>query len=431
MFALCREYVVGRYCSEFHYLFCAHSWDHVALSRYVVDASGEPKIKKCLLTRIVRKLFCKANKQLKRAEPGEREYPTALYHPIFTPHKQLGDFGLGLGLYFSTLRAITVLTFLAGLLNIPNFMYYNSTEYQPDVSNFQSYLNDTIGNQFLLGSAICTDVSWVICPDCENATKRYFDSSRRAYGIHQTSGLNESVFFLRNNCTPDNVKASMINFGTLILIVVGTMILNIYLRRMEIAFDEDEQTAQDYSIVIENPPGDATNPVEWRDFFRDGWGAHVTACTVAVDNDLLVRSLVERREKLRTIELLIEPGTSMDALTLAGIAAYQERSRRFRGNVKALLMPGVPELFARVTVLNAKVQGLAQQDYPATNVFITFETEKAQRAVLSTLNFGSLDVKRNNTKIVNNNKHLFRGEKVLKICVPGKWIVCEGHSFLD
>ena len=211
----------------------------------------------------------------------------------------------------------------------------------------------------------------------------------------------------------------MINFATLIFIVVGTVFLDVYLRRMEVAFDEDEQTAQDYSIVIENPPGDATDPGEWRDFFRDGWGAHVTACTVAVNNDLLVRSLVERREKLRTIEMLIEPGASMDTLTLAGIAAREERQRRFWSSIKAFLVPGVPELFARITVLNAKVQGLAQQDYPATNVFVTFETEKAQREVLSTLNFGSLDVKRNNTKLVENPRHLFRGEKILKVTEPG------------
>jgi len=209
------------------------------------------KTKKCLLTRIYRKLFCKANKQLKRAEPGERELPTALYEPLFTPHKQLGDFGLGLGLYFSTLRAITVLMLVAGLLNIPNFLYFNSPDYQADVSNFDSFRNDTIGNRMLLGSAVCTDVSWVVCPDCVDAvnansttttsssTKRYFDDSRRAYGIHQTTLLNESVFFLRNNCNPDNVQAAMVNYATLVLVMVGTILLNMYLRRMEIAYDED------------------------------------------------------------------------------------------------------------------------------------------------------------------------------------------------
>jgi hypothetical protein len=188
---------------------------------------------------------------------------------------------------------------------------------------------------------------------------------------------------------------------------------------MEVAFDEDEQTAQDYSIVVSNPPGDATDPEEWHIFFRDAFdGAHVTACTVAVDNDLLVRSLVERREKLRQIEMLVEPGTSLDTLTLAGLAAKQERERKFFGYLLALVVPGLPELFARLTVLTAKVQGLAQQDYPATNIFVTFETERAQRQVLSAYNLGSLDIKRNHVSKISNPKHLFRGQYILKIKEP-------------
>ena len=377
--------------------------------------------KKCILNRIYRKLFCKAGKQLQRSEPGETAYATALYEPIFTPHAQLGDFGLGLGLYFSTLRAITVLTLICGLINIPNFMYYSSADYQSvGTSNFDSYVNDTISNTLLAGSAICTDVSWVVCVDCSDLDKSdNFDRTRRAFGLHAGQGLNESIFYLRNNCTQDNIQASMINYATLIAVMVGTVLLNLYLQRMEVAYDEDEQTAQDYSVVIENPAGDATDPQEWHNFFRDSFdGAHVTACTVAVANDLLVRSLVERREKLRQIEMALEPGTSLDILTLARIAAKQERERRFFGNLKAKLSPGIPELFARVTVLNAKVQGLAQQDYPATNVFLTFETERDQRKVLQALNLGSLDVSRNKTKKVLNQQHLFRGTTVLKVAEP-------------
>jgi hypothetical protein len=188
---------------------------------------------------------------------------------------------------------------------------------------------------------------------------------------------------------------------------------------MEVAFDEDEQSAQDYSIVIENPPGDATDPEEWRKFFYDNYdGAQVTACTIAVDNDLLVRSLVERREKLRQIEMSVEPGTSLDTLTLARIAAKQERERRFVGNLLAGVSPGIPELFSRLVVLTAKVQGLAQQDYPASNVFITFETEAAQRRVLSALSVGSMDVARNKKTAVADPKYLFRGEKLLSVKEP-------------
>ena len=89
----------------------AKAWayfEHVALPRHVLEPKDASIPKKNCLVRIIRKLFCKAGKELRRAEPGERELPTKLYEPLFTPHKQLGDFGLGIGLYFSTLRAMTV-----------------------------------------------------------------------------------------------------------------------------------------------------------------------------------------------------------------------------------------------------------------------------------------------------------------------------------
>ena len=67
------------------------------------------------------------------------------------------------------------------------------------------------------------------------------------------------------------------------------------LKRKEVCFDEAAQTASDYSIRIENPPGDATDPDEWKAFFsqfgtdNDGDGQEenhvVTCCTVALDNE--------------------------------------------------------------------------------------------------------------------------------------------------
>jgi hypothetical protein len=56
--------------------------------------------------RCYRKVFQKGHIIRDRAEPGERFCPTLLYEPLWTPHSQLGDWGIGIGLYFSTLRAL-------------------------------------------------------------------------------------------------------------------------------------------------------------------------------------------------------------------------------------------------------------------------------------------------------------------------------------
>jgi hypothetical protein len=211
-----------------------------------------------------------------------------------------------------------------------------------------------------------------------------------------------------------------VNYGTLLFFLFGIVIVNAYQKYREIKYDEDEQTAQDYSITVTNPPPDATNPEEWRAFFREKFdGVHITACTIAVDNDFLVRSLLERRECMQKIELLLEPGTSLDELNLAKMAAQIERERSFFSKFLAVFVPGIPELLGRVTILASRVQGLAQQEYPAKNVFITFETEAAQRKVLSALSVGLIAAHFNKTKVMAQTpQYLFRGELLLNVHEP-------------
>lgn len=368
-------------------------FEHVAMPRYIVKPK-EDAPKKNICMRFIRKCFMKGNKQLQRAEPGEDNVKTALYHPMFTPHKQLGDFGLGIGLYFSTLRAIMVLTLLAGILNTANFLYFSSDEYNNPLN--PSVVSATL-LKMVVGSAICTDTSWVLCNDgsCSSNTDAF--PGRIGIGTNTITNQN-ATFVLQNNCIGATIQQGMISYATLLFIMIGTIILNVYLTRMEVAFDEDEQTAQDYSILIANPPHDAKDPQEWHDYFKKAFDAHVTACTVAVDNDLLVRTLVKRREILRRIELAVEPGkvkrgvvsmipflvfsccfcpfllilslcfvlfcslkkmqtkgTPLDTLSIARIAAKIERERRLTARLLASFFPDIPEFFSQLTVMTAKV----------------------------------------------------------------------------
>jgi hypothetical protein len=324
---------------------------------------------------------------------------------------KLGDFGLGIGLYFSTLRALCFITFIAGLINLYNIMYFASDEYMP------SELRDELPS-LLQGSAICLDTQWVPCPDC-NCTEendREWPQNRCGVGLNNGQNL---TFVLKNLCNGQKWEIGMVNYATMILVLFCTMGLGFYLRYQEIKFDEDEQTAQDYSILITNPPPDACDPEEWRKFMHDNLdAAHVTVCTCAVDNDLLVKTLVERRELLRMIENMLKPGTSTNVINLAKTAAEEERQRKGFKRLLAMVSPGIPELFARVVALNAKVQGLCQLEYPVTNVFLSFETEKDQRYVLSKLCVGSLKSARNNKEALEDPKYLFRGETVLAISEP-------------
>ena len=71
-------------------------FEHVSLPRFIVRPKPNARRKNCL-HRAFRRVFCKGKQQFERAEPGERDLATKLYSPLFTPHNQLGDWGLGIG----------------------------------------------------------------------------------------------------------------------------------------------------------------------------------------------------------------------------------------------------------------------------------------------------------------------------------------------
>jgi hypothetical protein len=140
-------------------------FEHVTLTRFIVEKKKNNQ-KKNICRRIIRK-FQKGDKKMERAEPGDNEVQTRLYSPVFTPHKQLGDFGLGIGLYFSTLRAIALITLVLGLVSSYNINYFASEAYMSDESR------GVITNKFIQGSAVCTNTRK---PDPLNMLVRVFAS---------------------------------------------------------------------------------------------------------------------------------------------------------------------------------------------------------------------------------------------------------------
>ena len=61
-----------------------------------------------------------------KAEPGECDRPTRLYPVRGTAEADLADFGVGVGVYFFTLRALAAVMLVAGLVSAPNLHYFAS-----------------------------------------------------------------------------------------------------------------------------------------------------------------------------------------------------------------------------------------------------------------------------------------------------------------
>lgn len=168
---------------------------------------------------------------LRRAEPGEAEAKTELYDPFRTPPSALIEWGIGIDLYFSSLRAMVVILFLAGLINLPNIFFYASSNYSPNGQ-------EGLGIFSLQGTAICTTFDWVVCSDC---TPEAFGSteSQERYGIAEDG----TVLVQRNECDGGALEQGMVNWATFLFVSIAMALFSIYLRAREIRFDEDKYVA--------------------------------------------------------------------------------------------------------------------------------------------------------------------------------------------
>jgi len=138
-------------------------------------------------------------------------------------------------------------------------------------------------------SAVCTAREWVVCakPDgadtCTNNIEEWNNIfTRQYYGTRKDSNGEDVTLINRTTCLPAQFTQRMINHGTLLLLILAMAVFMRYLSKKEVRFDEDNTSAPDYSIVVRNPPPDAIDPDEWRDFFDTFSDKAVTVCTVAL-----------------------------------------------------------------------------------------------------------------------------------------------------
>jgi len=190
---------------------------------------------------------------MRRAEPGETQ-PTELYSPFSTPASAFVEWGIGIDLYFSTLRIMAGVLFVAGAIHLPNLMYYR-TDYNSEKTKQDMRWS-------LRGSAVCTTTEWVVCEDCTNNQWNTADEELRF-----ATAEDGTILVQRNDCDNELLPQGIVNIVGLVFLTVVFMILSYYLRAREVRFDEDKVTSTDYSVLVKNPPKDAYDPDEWRDFF--------------------------------------------------------------------------------------------------------------------------------------------------------------------
>jgi hypothetical protein len=72
--------------------------------------------------------------------------------------------------------------------------------------------------------------------------------------------------------------------------------------------------------------------------------------------------------------------------------------------------------------MNETCRELLQQSYPASAVFVTFQTEECQRRVLKALSVGSIYVATNDSSHIEYPNHLFRRKLVEPSAIRWKYL---------
>lgn len=377
---------------------------------------------------ILPRYFRNENGRLNRAKPGESEKETRLYPLWATSMEDLGDFGEGVGLYFTSLRYFALVTLVAGLINIPNMIYFASDEYTGGKENGWSRFPNILSKWILKGSAICTNTAWKACPSCTSNDWHIFPSTndRFAYNANtegsivtcssptnSTSSIDDSplTFIKKNNCVLHD-HFGEVSIVTLFFVLVAVFCFMFTQKKRATEFDEAEQSSSDYSIVITNSPNNAKDPEIWKEFFESKFkDVHVSACTIALNNDLLINTLVRRRKLLLQLQDIFPVEESFDENDLDNVV---EKCPPVPAWKKWFCLGSdAKDIHNTIRNVEKQIRKLSQNDYNVSNVFVTFETQHAQQKVLESMSVPIL------RKYSSSNELKFEG-KVLRVSRPSE-----------
>ncbi|GMH48808.1 hypothetical protein TL16_g00380 [Triparma laevis f. inornata] len=345
----------------------------------------------------------------RKLEPGEIAEGSGLYGVWETPVDEIGDFGLGVYLYFKMLITLVGCMAVCIALNIPAMQHYTSSDYpKADVAAFQL----SIG-----GNAVCDKLLPVcmITTACTCATKEFditaavADKELDMYSL--TSETGECAY--RAACTMKwdlaYYDASMLGF-----LVVGLFLLARLQNAIVEEADEAEQTAQDYSIIVNDPDADAVDPDEWQQFFQQF--GHVTYVTVAIDNGVLVQKLADRRLMGRMIAF--ETATDEERASMFDPTENDSAFDQLSGFKKKLIGAGLSNHISfmrkKITKVDAEITELLKKEYSAVKVFVVFETEAAQRSCLKEMTVGTIPALLNQATNIPEHQR-FRKENILSV----------------
>jgi hypothetical protein len=332
---------------------------------------------------------------------------------------EIGDFGLGVMMYFKLLMYLMVAMVICLGLSAGSISTYTG-------DGFSGGQVTVTSATLSMGSAIC-DQRILVCtiPDgcnCEVASTSHEDFT---FG-GGTFPMYDPTFELNTGVKGDGCKwvnlcdydtdlkrNAMLDLALLIMLVLGLFAVGKIQDKAIEEADEAEQTAQDYSIIVNDPDADATDPDEWQKFFSQF--GHVSYVTVAINNGELLKALAARRLLCRKIAF--------------ETATPSERAHEFDPNENDELFDGLTDMKKKLAsvglynplaqlrksllTLDIKIEELCKETYEARKVFVVFDLEASQRSCLKEMSVGTIPAIMNIADLPEHQK--FRSDNILSV----------------
>eukprot|EP00588_Corethron_pennatum_P001534 CAMPEP_0194283838 /NCGR_PEP_ID=MMETSP0169-20130528/26235_1 /TAXON_ID=218684 /ORGANISM="Corethron pennatum, Strain L29A3" /LENGTH=777 /DNA_ID=CAMNT_0039029523 /DNA_START=214 /DNA_END=2544 /DNA_ORIENTATION=+ len=316
---------------------------------------------------------------LEKARTGEShgDKGTELYPVVGTTPKDLKGFGVSIGLYFMTVLALAIVTFVVGLINTYLIYSYASNDSQFVLTNVLLGLD---------GSAYCKNIRLVpienLAPDDMKCDKVKNSTEKRC-------------FMFKNDCeNPNFISMGVVHYVSTLLLIIGMYVIFFhYQQKLEVKYDEETLTASDYSVEIKNPPKDAIDPEEWREFFMPFSEKFVNSCTIVINNEELVKALVARRILLKELKNLLPPGIDIESDSWKRNFLQQEPPAWKNFVQGAGFGKDISSLLKNLHCCEMSIRTHAEYERieEVNHVIITFETENGQRTALEALSCGKLE----------------------------------------
>lgn len=279
--------------------------------------------------------FCDS-KRRNKLEPGLNKPEAELYSVWDTREDDLGDFGQGVGMYFKTLRYVAIVLCVVFIINIPSMSYFANNYGQwpsyPDyeIDEDSAFWPKIPGGDFwvpifgfipavpLIGTAICPAHPTLLAGSSGEGSGKiestmkggalllpvYKGGYKQAFTTELVEHPSKFEDFDGNeysqgtrwvNDCPFSANVAWCDLvGSLVLLIFVLVLGKVQSEQAE-EIDEQNQTAEDYSVMVEDPGDteDDQSPEKWKEYFSQF--GEVVSIALVKKNGYLMNLLTERK----------------------------------------------------------------------------------------------------------------------------------------